>query len=236
MNPILAGVALAVIAGAVLAVSTREARVAVLALAVTLILSPLLADPIASPVGMAARLIGSLLAAYLLWIAVRERASVGPVVAPTALGAATGGSRIGWPAEVLVAAAGSVVGFAGHGLGAPALGPELASAVGFALAALAMAPLLTGRDLLRLGTGLFLLVDAGLMVRVALGGTPDPLEQLLTSGLLVALGGTLAALTVAARADGPGGLDLAVEVGMRARRAPDALPADPIDHRRHPGR
>lgn len=226
MNPILAVVALAVVAGAVVAVSTREARVAVLALAVALILSPLLADPITSPVGMAARLVGSVLAAYLLWIAVRERPSVGPVAAPTALGAATGGSRIGWPAEVLIAAAAAVVGFAGHGLGAPALGPELASAAGFAIAALAMAPLLMGRDLLRLGTGLFLLLDAGLIIRVALGGTPDPLEQLVTSAMLIALGGTLAALTVAARADGPGGLDLAVEVGMRTRRASDARPVD----------
>lgn len=231
MNPLLAGVALAVIAGAVIAVSTPEARVAVLALAVTLILSPLLADPIASPVGMAARLVGSLLAAYLLWIAVRERPAVGPVAAPTTLGTATGGSRIGWPAEVLVAAAAAVVGFAGHGLGAPAIGPELASAAGFAIAALAMAPLLTGRDLWRLGMGLFLLLDAGLLVRVALGGTPGPLEQLLTSGVLVALGGTLAALTMAARSDGPGGLDLAVEVGMRGRRIPDAHPVDPLDQR-----
>lgn len=236
MNPILAGVALAVVAGAVVAVSTREARVAVLALAVTLILSPLLADPIASPVGMAARLVGSLLAAYLLWIAVRERPSLGPVASPTALGAVTGGSRIGWPAEVLVAAAAAVVGFAGHGLGAPALGPELASAAGFAIAALAMAPLITGRDLLRLGMGLFLLLDAGLLVRVALGGTPSPLEHLLTSGMLVALGGTLAALTVAARADGPGGLDLAVDVGMRRRRAPDARPVDPLGQRTRSGR
>lgn len=226
MNPILAVVALAVVAGAVIAVSAREARVAVLALAATLILSPLLADPIATPVGMAARLVGSLLAAYLLWIAVRERMPSAPLAAPAALGATTGGSRIGWPAEVLVAAAAAVVGFAGHGLGAPAPGPALASATGFALAALAMAPLLTGRDLLRLGVGLFLLLNAGLIVRVALGGTPGALEQLVTSGALVALGGTLAALTVAARSDGPGGLDLAVEVSMRARRGTDARAVD----------
>ena len=75
MNPILAVVAVAVVAGAVIAVSAREARIVVLALAATLILSPLLADPIAAPVGLAARLIGSILAVYLLWIAIRDRLS-----------------------------------------------------------------------------------------------------------------------------------------------------------------
>jgi len=221
VNPILAGVALAVIAGAVAAVASRDPRVAVLALATTLILSPLLADPVAAPVGLAARFVGSILAAYLLWIAVRDRPSVGPV------SAATEGSRIGWPAEVLIAAAASVVGYSAHGLGAPADGPALASAAGFALAALAVVPMLTGRDVLRMGTGLILLLDAALVVRVGLGGTPDPLEQLVTSGLLVALGGTLATLAMAARGDGTGGLELTADSGTRRRWEPDAHPLDP---------
>jgi len=71
------------------------------------------------------------------------------------------------------------------------------------------------------------LLDAALMVRVALGGTPGPLEHLVTSGLLVALGSTLAALAVAARTDGHGGLELAAESGPRRRREPDARPLDP---------
>ena len=227
MNPILAVVAVAVVAGAVIAVSAREARIVVLALAATLILSPLLADPIAAPVGLAARLIGSILAVYLLWIAIRDRPVTGPVAAVTVVSAETGGSRIGWPAEALVGASAAVVGFAAHGLGAPGLGPDLGSAAGFAVAALAVAPLLSGRDVLRLGTCLFLLLDAALVVRVALGGTPDPLEHLVTGGLLVALGGTLAVLAVAARTDGQGGLELAPESGPRRRREPDARPLDP---------
>lgn len=227
MNPILAGVAMAVVAGAVIAVSSRDARIVVLALAATLVFSPLLADPIAAPVGLAARLVGSILGAYLLWMAVRERPVAHQVTAAIAATVPTGGSRIGWPAEVLVGASAAVIGFAAHGLGAPALGPDLASAAGFAVAALAVAPLLSGRDVLRVGTGLFLLLDAALVVRVALGGTPDPLEHLVTSGLLVALGGTLAALTVAVRTDGQGGLELADDSGPRRRREPEARPLDP---------
>ena len=164
MNPILAGVALAVIAGATVAVSVRDARVTVLAIAVVLLASAALADPIADPVGLAARAIGAILAAYLLWIAARDQPTSGLPAAPTE------GSRIGWPAEILIAGAAAIVGFAVDGLGAPALGPSLASAVGFAVAALAVAPVLTGRDVFRVGLGLLLLMDAALLVRTALGG------------------------------------------------------------------
>lgn len=221
MNPLLAGVALAVVAGAVVAVSMRDPRVVILGLAATLLASPLLAEPVAEPLGLAARLVGSILAAYLLWIAVRERTGIGPV-AP-----ATGGSRIGWPAEVLVAASAAIVGFAAHGLGAPAGGPALASAAGFAVAALAVAPLLTGRDILRVGTGMFLLFDAALVVRIGLAGAPGRLEQLVTAVLFITLGGALAALAMAARTDGAGGLELAAEVAGRRVREPDAHPIDP---------
>ncbi len=129
MNPILAGIALAVVAGAVVAVASRDARAAILGLAVALIGSPVLAEPLPTPLGLATRFVGAVLAAYLLWVVARDRPQAG---APSAT---TGGSHIGWPAEVLVAAAAAVVGFAAHGLGAPALGPMLASAAGFAVAA-----------------------------------------------------------------------------------------------------
>lgn len=218
MNPILAGVAVLVVGAAVLAVSAREPRVVVLALAVALVATPVLAEPVAAPLGLAARLIGSILAVYLLWMAVRDRRDQGP--GPTR----TEGSRIGWPAEILVGASASIVGWAAHGLGAPAGGPALASVAGFALAALAVAPLLTGRDVLRIGVGILLLLTGALTVRAALGGTPDPLEQLVTAGLLVAVGGTLAALARAARADGDGDFDLQADPDRRTRRRPDARP------------
>lgn len=212
-------VALAVVGGAVVVVAARDTRTVLLALAVALVASPLLADPVSPPLGLAARFVGAILAVYLLWVVARER-GVGVLPSPT------GGSRIGWPAEVLVAAGAGVVGFAAHGLGAPAGGPPLASAAGFAVAALAVAPVVTGRDVIRVGTGLLLLIDAGLIVRIALGGTPGDVEQLVTAAMLIVLAGALAALAANARADGVGGYGFADPARARVRREPDAHPLD----------
>lgn len=225
MNPILAGVAVVVVAGAVVAVSMRDGRSAVLGLALVLLLSPVLADPMAEPAALAARSIGTVLASYLLWIAVRDRPEEGLMVAPTE------GSRIGWPAEILLAASAVVVGGAAHGLGAPAPGPLLASAAGFAVAALAVAPALTGRDILRVGIGLLLLLDAALLVRAGLGGTPGALEHLMAAGMIVTVAGAVAALGRAARADGPGGFGFGGDTPVRARHEPDAHPLGDPPHR-----
>jgi hypothetical protein len=181
------------------------------------------ADPVADPIGLAARLLAAILGADLLWISVRDGRDRGSP------GVTTGGSRIGWPTEILLAASGAVVGFAAHGLGATSGGPAMASAAGFAVATLAVLPLLTGRDLLRLGVGLVLLLHAGLLVRTALGGTAVGLEQLITAGLVAALGGALAALIMAARSDGAGGLDLSIDLTPRRHREPDAHPMDEPD-------
>ena len=43
----------------------------------------------------------------------------------------------------------------------------------------------------RLGIGAILLLVGGLLVREGLGGTPSELEQLVTSGLVVGLGGAV---------------------------------------------
>ena len=79
---------------------------------------------------------------------------------------------------------------------------------------------------MRLGVGLILLLHAGLLVLVALGGTPPVLEQLVTAGLVASLGGAIAALAMAARSDGDGSLELTVEIGGRKPRTPDAHPID----------
>ena len=209
MNPALAGVALAVVVGAVVAGSAGNARSAILGLLAVLLFGPFLADPTAQPLGLAARLVGATLSGYLLWIAAR-----GP-------GAWTGGSRLGLPAEVLVAAAAAVVGYGSHGLGAPATGPALAQAAGFAVAALSIEPIANGRDVVRVGTGLLLLVSGVTLVRTALGGTPEPLEQLVLAGLVAGLGGALAVLAVSARASGLD-FELAPDRPGRVRREPDA--------------
>jgi len=226
VNPVLALVALAIVGGAVVVVAARDTRTVVLALAVTLVASPLLADPLASPLGLAARLIGAILATYLLSVVARApRDAFGSRDAGT-LASPTGGSRIGWPAEMLVAAAAAVVGYAAHGLGAQAGGPPLASAAGFAVAALAVAPVASGRDVIRVGTGSLLLIDSALLIRTALGGTPGDVEELVTAAILVVLAGAVAALAATARADGSGGYAFADMERLRLRREPDAHPLD----------
>jgi hypothetical protein len=220
VNQLLAIVALAVIGGAVVVVASRDTRTVLLALAVTLVATPLVADPLASPLGLAARLVGAILATYLLWVVARDHGVGATIASPT------GGSRIGWPAEVLLAAGAAVVGFAAHGLGAPTDGPAVASAAGFAVAALAVAPVVTGRDVIRVGTGLLLLIDAALLVRGALGGTPGDVEQLITAAMLIVLAGAVAALAANARADGSGGYAFSDPSRARVRREPDAHPLD----------
>ncbi|HUP54861.1 MAG TPA: hypothetical protein VM408_05090 [Methylomirabilota bacterium] len=222
MNPILAIVALAIVGGAVVGVAARDTRTVLLALVVTLAASPLLADPVSTPLGLAARLVGAILATYLLWVVARDRGDTNRLPSPTE------GSRIGWPAEILVAASAAVVGFAAHGLGAPAGGPPLASAAGFAVAAVALTPVVTGRDVVRVGSGLLLLIDAALLVRAALGGTPGDVEQLVTATMVIVLAGSLAALAAAARADGTAGYTFADPARVRVRREPDAHPLDQL--------
>jgi hypothetical protein len=215
VNPALAGVALAVVLGAVVAVSARNARATVLGLIVALIGGSFIADPLPDSLGLAARLVGAVLGGYLLWVAGRGT------------DARTGGSRLGWPAELLVAAAAALVGYGSHGLGALATGPALAQAAGFALAGLAVAPILNGRDILRVGVGLNLLVGGAILVRTALDGTPQAPEQLVIAGLLAVLGGAVAAVAAAARTDGVTGFELAPAPGAGPRRPPDAHPAEP---------
>jgi hypothetical protein len=219
VNPVLALTTVAVVAGAVVAISSRDPRGTILGLAVVLIASPIVAEPVPAPLGLAARFVGAILAADLLWIVTRDR----PRTAATS--ALTEGSRIGWPAEALTGIAALVVGYAAHGLGAPATGPALASAAGFAVAALGLTPALTGRDVIRVGLGCLLLIDAGLLVRGALGGTPGDFEQLITSATVVVLAGTLAALAAGARADGSAGFTFSLDRAQR-HREPDAHPLD----------
>jgi hypothetical protein len=103
----------------------------------------------------------------------------------------------------------------------------MAAAAGFALAALAVLPVVTGRDILRIGVGLGLLLGGALLVRVSLGGTPDPLEELLTAGLVASLGGAVAVLAAAARMDGIGGFEISTSTQQRASHGSDAHRLDP---------
>ncbi len=203
MNPALAALTCVVVAGAVVAVSAREARAALLGLLVVLLGSALIADPLPGALPIAARLVAAFLAARLIAVGIRGE------------GEATACSRLGWPVEALLAAAAALIGFGTHGLGAAGAGPPEAQAAGFAIGVLAAAPLVTGRDVFRLGIGAILLLIGGLLVRQSLGGTPSELEQLATSGLVVGLGGALAMISMGARE--AGGLDVRESDGERTR-------------------
>jgi hypothetical protein len=217
VNPALAGLACVVVAGAVVAVSARETQTALLGLLVALLAAPLIADPLPGWLPIAARIAAAFLACRLIAIAIRDEAG------------GTGGSRLGWPVEALVAAAAAVIGFGTHGLGAPGGGPAEAQAAGFAVGVLAAAPVVSGRDVFRLGIGAVLVLLGSLLVRAGLSGTPSELEQLVTSGLIVGLGGAVGVVVMGARqavsglvvSDRPGAdLDPVASTHLRVSREP----------------
>ena len=207
MNPALAVIGLAVLAGAVVAVAAREGRVTVLGLALALIAAPLVVAPPPAVLPLAGRLVAAILAAYLLWIAVR----------PAPAHARTHGSRLGWPVESLIAGAAAAVGFGIGGSGAGGV-PE-AMAVGLALTAVAIPPLVR-LDALQIGVGAMLLVTAVEVLRVGIAGTPSPLEHVVASGLLVAVAAGVAMLVDSAVATGA-----SLQLGERGPGA--ARPAEP---------
>ena len=209
MNPALAAIAAVTIGGGVLAVSARDVRATVLGLLVVLLAAPLIVDPWPEPLSILARIAATLLAVRLIAIGLRGEA-------------ATSGTRIGWPAELLLGAAGAVIGLGSHGLGAAGLGPAEAQAAGFALIVLAAAPLFTGRDVLRLAVGALLLLVGATTLRAGLDPSPSQGEQLVGAVLTIAIGGAIAVIATAARA--AGGLEAigAGRPGEAARRLPDA--------------
>jgi len=193
VNLALAGIAAIAVGGAVVAVAARDPRATALGILVVLLAAPLIASPWPGPLPILARVAAALLATRLLVIGVR-----GDLL--------SGGSAIGWPAEALIAAAAAIAGYASHGLGAAGLGPAEAQAAGFALGALAAAPIIAGRDVLRLGIGAMLLIQAAMLVRQALDRPAGDGEQLVVALLTIGLGGAVAVIATAARAAG----DLAV--------------------------
>jgi len=199
MNPALAVVAIVVASGAVVCVSARTTRLAFGGLALTLVAASFLAEPLPDGLALGARVVAAMLAVYLPWIVVRDRATI------------TRGSLLGWPVEALVAAAAFVIGFGTAGLGAGGLGPAEGQAAGFALVALAVGPIVFGRDLFRLGAGGILLVLGVGLVRVSLGGTPGGLEEVVTGSVLIGLGAALAFLLSSAAAAGVADGDVLAE-------------------------
>lgn len=182
MSVLLIAVALVAIGGALIAVTARDARRALGGLVIVLAVTPFLADPLPDLAPLAARIVAALLGGYLLFIVLRGT---------TAL---TRGSLIGLPAEAFAAAAAFIIGVGTSGLGSTAIGPAEAQGAGLALAALAVAPIIRGSDVFRLGVALAILVTGAELVRAGLAGTPSALEQLMAAGLTVGLLGSVAVL------------------------------------------
>ncbi len=88
-------------------------------------------------------------------------------------------------------------------------------------------PVLNGRDILRIGIGLMLLLTGALLVRTSLGGTPTELEDILSAGLVATLGGAVAILAIATRSDGRPGFELSDTTPHRSSHGADAHPIEP---------
>ena len=220
MNPFQFGAAVALLAGALIAVSSRDPRWALAGVVISLGLAPVLADPLPAPLAIAVRLIGALLGTQLVLSALRP--------AP----AGTEGTPLGPVSIALGAAAAAVVGYATSGVGSAAVGPPLATAVGFGLATLAVGPLLLGRDILRVGIGMVLLITAGELVRAGWAGTPSALEQVFAAGLTLAVLAATAAIAGSAQAAGH---DLAVEGRAPRETLFEAHPLATVSRRPAPG-
>lgn len=172
--------AVVVVLGGVVAVAPRDGRIVILGLMLAAVAASLVASPLPSSLAVTARILGALLAAYLLWAA----AGSGWVN--------SAGSAIGIVAEGAAAAAAFLVGLTIRPVD-PLAGPVVAQATGLALIALAVAPL-AGRDVFRLGVGVTLLtLGCSLMVTAWSGPTP-PLEQLAMAALLIGIAGATSLL------------------------------------------
>lgn len=171
--------------GAVAAVSARLPRLSILGLLVALLGGPSVTHAVPDPLGAAPRLIGAVLGAYLLWIAVRDapagtfRGSAIGWAGTAALGCAAFGAGVA-VAIGLVGEAGAAEALVDEGAAGAVAGVDPAAVVGglgaaTALAVLAAAPALLSRDVLRAGLGLLLLlaaIDLGREALVAVSGLP----------------------------------------------------------------
>lgn len=229
MSLALVAIVLAICAGAVVAVSSRESGAAAIGLAVSLVAAALLVEPLPSAAILGVRIMAALLVATIIRVALR--------------GAQRQPSPLGWPAEALLATAGAIAGLglalglsalAVAGLPAGAPGPillgapelhgsavittmALTVAAGTGLLAIGIAPMLHGRPGSRRAIGLVLVTQAVLLIRIGIAGPSVELEEIARAALLVvcaATGGALAA--AAARANPNEEPDPAMPDGPRA--------------------
>jgi hypothetical protein len=210
MNLALVAIVLAICAGGVIAVSTRESGAAAIGLAVSFVAAAMLVEPLPSAPILGVRVVAALLVATIIRIALR--------------GAARQPSPLGWPAEAFLATAGAIAGL-GLALGLSALavaglppgapiptlpaGPALTGsavittmaltvAAGTGLLAIGIAPMVHGTPGARRAIGLVLVTQAVLLIRIGIAGPSVELEEIARAALLVVSAATGAALAAAA--------------------------------------
>jgi hypothetical protein len=208
--------ALVAVCGALLAISGRDSRIVVGGLLVAMIAVPLAASPEPSTLTIGFRVIGALLASYLMWMAARTQSITSE------------GSGIGIAAEALIATAAFAVGWFAAPV-QPLAGPPAAQAAGFSLAALAVVPL-AGRNVIRLGTAAAILVLSLSLLLSAWIGPMPALEQMVLMVLLVGIVGATSLLSSAdAAAPETGSPTLVVETTETTEITETADAAEPTD-------
>jgi hypothetical protein len=205
VNPALTAVAVAVGAGAIVAVSSRDPRAALIGLATVLVAAAFLVEPLPSPAVLGVRIVGGLLCVAIV------RLAAGPEATDPA------SSPLGWPADAFFAVAAAVggggvaIGLAvaagvgsatgGEALAAAAASPAiLITATAAAVFAVGATPAVIGGRGIRRTIGVVLVSVAVVLLRTGFAGPPTDFEQVAITGLLV---GTAIGLVALGRAASP---------------------------------
>jgi hypothetical protein len=202
IQPVVAAALIAAMGG-VVAIAARDGRVVALGLLVAMVAAPFAASPQPSSLAVVFRVLGSLLAAYLLLAAAPSQSI------------ASAGSGIGVLGETAVAGAAFSIGWFIAPV-QPLTGPLAAQAAGVALVALAIVPL-TGRDVFRVGVGGAVLVIGGSLLFQAWAGSESSVGQIVLTALLVAMAGATSLLISP--------FDAITGKRMAAAEAPAAVPS-----------
>jgi hypothetical protein len=231
-------VAVLVVVGGVAAVAASTPRLATLGLLLALVGSAYVSDPVPGMLALGLRLAGSVLAVYLVWVALRRAPGFVPA------------SSAGWLGSAVIAGVAFAAGFlAADRLGtalaiesvsgptlpvasalvAGSLVPRAAMGAAFAVTALGIPAVVLGRDTLRIGIGLLLLLAATSLVGNALVGAPDPVRDLAMAVLTAVAGAGVAALIAASIRRGG-------ELTVRDTLRPDAAVRHRAADDAHPGR
>jgi len=206
--------AAAAVIGGVAAVTPRDSRLVALGLLVAMVATPLASSREPTGLAVAFRILGAVLAIYLLWTATRDRSIESE------------GSGIGATAELIAAAAAFSVGWFVTPV-TPLTGPVAAKAAGFALIALAVAPL-AGRNVLRVGAGIVLLLLGISLLLEAWVGEGSSLRQVVLTVLLVGTVGATSLLLSPAEATAAERVDAAAGPGASDDREGDVqMPGAP---------